>query len=143
MRDIELKTGRTWLIRLETGEPLYEQILEAGTALGIEAATFAALGAVRNATLRSYDQDAKKYDDFEVEGHLELLSGVGNFSLKDGKPFVHCHVTVGTADGRAFGGHLHEEKPTIVFAAELWLQELLGDPPVRLFDERCGLALWG
>lgn len=142
MRANELKTGRNWLIRLETDQPLHAQIRDAGAALGVEAATFTVLGAVQNAVLRYYDQSAKEYRDFALDRHLELLSGVGNFSLKDGSPFVHCHVTLGADDGTAWGGHLHEERSSAVFAAELWLQELLGEPPVRMFDERCGLMLW-
>ncbi|MCA1831951.1 MAG: PPC domain-containing DNA-binding protein [Actinomycetota bacterium] len=142
MHTTELKHGRTWLIRLDTDAPLYKQILDAGAELGIEAATFTLIGALQNVVVRYVDQEAKEYRDLELNQHMEMLSGVGNFSLKDGKPFVHCHITVAAEDGSAYGGHLHEEKPSLIFVTELWLQELLGDAPVRLFDERCGLALW-
>lgn len=108
----------------------------------MRAATLTVLGAVQNAAIRYFDQEAKAYRDLEIERHLEVLAGVGNISMREGRPFLHCHATFGDDRGKAWGGHLHEEKPTRVFAAEVWLQELAGEPPVRLFDERCGLALW-
>jgi uncharacterized protein len=142
MRVNELSAGRQWLIRLETDGDLYGQILGAARDLGVEAATLTVLGAVQRAALRSYNQITKEYLDFEFDQELELLGGTGNISIKDGEPFLHCHVTLGTKDGKAYGGHLHETKPTVVFVGEVWMQELLGEPPVRLLDERCGLALW-
>ncbi len=143
MRTFELRPGRQWLIRLETDGELYGQITEAAVTLGFQTATFTVLGAVGRAALRIYDQQSKAYQDLDLEEEMELLAGVGNISARDGVPFVHCHATFGLPSGRAVGGHLHETRPTVVFVAEVWIQELLGEPPTRLFDERCGLALWG
>jgi len=142
MRINELSAGRQWLIRLEPDAPLYAQLMDAAAEFGLKAAQLNVLGAVQRAALRVFDQEAKEYHDFVLDRELELLGGVGNFSLRDGKPFLHCHVALSDREGHAYGGHLHETEPTIVFVAEVWLQELLGDPPVRLMDERCGLALW-
>lgn len=142
MRTTELTLGRSWLIRLEPDSPLWLGILEAASALGVRAAQVNVLGAVQNAAVRSFDQDAKTFNDFDIDSPLELLSGVGNISIRDGAPFLHLHVALSDDKGVAYGGHLHEEKPTRVWVAEVWLQELLGEPPVRLFDERCGLAVW-
>lgn len=142
MKVHELSTGRQWLLRLNTDGDLYGQIAGAATELGVKAATLTVLGALQRATLRVYDQTAKRYTDFAVDQEVELLGGTGNISLREGKPFLHCHVTLATADGKALGGHLHETEPSMVFVGEVWMQELLGDPPVRLMDERCGLMLW-
>jgi predicted DNA-binding protein with PD1-like motif len=138
----ELKTGRQWLIRLETDGELYGQILGAAKDLGVQAASLTVLGALQGVGLRIYNQTAKRYEDYRIDEEVELLGGVGNVSLREGEPFLHCHVTVGTRDGKAFGGHLHETDPSTVFVGEVWMQELLGEPPVRLMDERCGLMLW-
>ena len=142
MRATELTLGRSWLIRLETDSPLWLGVLEAASALGVRAGQVNVLGAVQNAVVRYFDQGTKTYADLEIDSHLEILSGVGNISMRDGAPFLHLHVTLGDDKGVAYGGHLHEEMPSRVYVAEVWLQELLGEPPVRLFDERCGLSIW-
>ena len=72
---------------------------------------------------------------------MEILSLIGNISLKDDKPFVHAHITLADQEGRAWGGHLAEG--TKVFAGEFVIQEYLTEKPlVRHLDEETGLFLW-
>jgi predicted DNA-binding protein with PD1-like motif len=47
-----------------------------------------------------------QYSGVDLEGPLEILSCIGNISLKDGIPFVHAHMTLADAKGRAYGGHV-------------------------------------
>ncbi|MDX1691540.1 MAG: PPC domain-containing DNA-binding protein [Acidimicrobiia bacterium] len=134
--------GPVHLVRLPTGADLLEGITGYAADRGIHVATVQYLGAVRRASLRYYDQEALEYRDFVIDEHLEVLSGVGNVSLLDGEPFVHTHMALADADGRAFGGHVNVG--TEVWAIEIRLQELLGaEPPVRLPDDCTGLTLWG
>jgi predicted DNA-binding protein with PD1-like motif len=39
-------------------------------------------------------------------GPLEIVSCVGNVSLKEDAPFVHAHITLSDKEGRTYGGHL-------------------------------------
>lgn len=133
--------GSVHLIRLDTGDDIVATITRYAADNGIRAAWFTYLGAVSAASLRYYDQDTQQYRDFTIERHLEVLSGVGNVSLLDGRPFVHTHAAFADEDGHAFGGHVHAG--SIVFALEVRLEELGGEPPVRLLDEPTGLSLWG
>ncbi len=141
MRSHQLSPGRTFLLGLETGSDLYLLLSRFVEEQQIEAATISFLGAVRRASLRYYDQTAKEYRDFVIDRHLEVLSGTGNVSSKDGRPFVHVHAAFGDADGRAWGGHINEG--TEVFALEVTVVELIGEVPMRLPDEDTGLQVWG
>lgn len=140
-RSRRFEPGPVHLLRLEQGEDLVDAITAYATNARIQAAWFTYLGAVSRAALRYYDQVGMVYRDFTIDQHLEVLSGVGNVSLKDGTPFVHTHASLGDAAGRAFGGHL--DRGCIVFSIEVRLEELSGEAPVRIFDEASGLSLWG
>lgn len=133
--------GPIHLLRAATGSDLVGTITDFAVSRSIEAATLTYLGAVRRASLRYYDQDAKEYRDFVDDRHLEVLAGVGNVSLLDGVPFVHTHAVFGDDAGRAFGGHVNVGCE--VFALEVTVRELRGEAPVRLFDDVTGLTLWG
>jgi uncharacterized protein len=132
--------GATHLFRLEAGDDIVAEITEFVTEHAIEAAWISYLGAVRRASLRYYDQNALEYQDFTIDEHLEVLSGVGNVSMLDGRPFVHTHAVFSDGEGRAFGGHLNTGCE--VWSLEVRVEVLAGDAPVRQFDETTGLSLW-
>ncbi len=133
--------GEVHVMRLDTGDDLVPRLTRYATDNGITAAWFSYLGAVQQASLRYFDQQALEYRDFEIERPLEILSGVGNVSMLDGAPFVHTHAAFGDADGRAYGGHVNQG--TIAFLIEVRLECFEGDPPVRMADETTGLMIWG
>jgi predicted DNA-binding protein with PD1-like motif len=99
-----------------------------------------ALGAVEHARVGFYDQGPQEYRYLELPMELEILSLVGNVSLRDGEPMVHAHITLGDDHGRAFGGHL--APGTRVFACEFTLDVFRGEDLVRGHDEPTGLPLW-
>ncbi len=136
-----LRPGPVHLLRLATGDDVYQEITRYVTDSGIRVATVNALGAVRRASLRYYDQSAKRYEDLVIDEPLEVVAAVGNVSLLDGAPFLHLHAAFSAEDGRGFGGHVNDG--TIVFALEVHIAQLDGEPPVRLPDDCTGLTLWG
>lgn len=136
-----MEPGAIHLVRLNTGEDLLDGITEYVTGAGIRAAWLTYLGAVSRASLRYYDQDERIYRDFELDEHLEVLAGVGNVSLLDEAPFVHTHAAFGGSNGKAVGGHLNSG--TTVWALEVRIQELIGDPLIREPDDCTSLSLWG
>jgi predicted DNA-binding protein with PD1-like motif len=135
----ELKGGRSLLVRLDHGVDLVDQISKLAVAEGIRTGTFSALGALTQAEIAFYDQESHEYSELLVEESSELVSCTGNVSIRDGKPFVHAHVVLADCDGKTIGGHLLHGN---IFAAELFLIELLGEPMVRESDETTGLYLW-
>jgi uncharacterized protein len=140
MTSYELQPARVHLLRLAAGTDVVDEITGFARDKGIRAAWVTCLGALRRASLRYYDQAALEYRDFTIDRHLEVLAAVGNVSLLDGEPFLHLHITLGDAEGRAFGGHANAGCE--VFSLEVRIEELAGDPPVRVFDSATGLSLW-
>jgi hypothetical protein len=132
--------GTVHLLRLETGSDVVEEITRFAVDNHLRAAWLSFLGAVRRASLRYYDQEAREYRDFTIDRHLEVLSGVGNISMLDGRPFLHAHAAFADDAGAAFGGHLNIGCE--VWSIEVRLEQLHGEPPVRAFDEPTGLNLW-
>jgi len=135
----ELKRGRSLLVRLDHGADLVNQISELAVDESIHTGAFSVLGALIQAEIAFYDQESHEYSALLVEENAELVSCTGNVSIREGKPFVHAHVVLADSYGKTTGGHLLHGK---IFAAELHLIELLGEPMVREIDQTTGLYLW-
>ncbi|MBF0447495.1 MAG: DNA-binding protein [Magnetococcales bacterium] len=131
---------QTFMGRLEHGADLLEALNKFCIDEHISLGRVEAIGAVKKAALGYYDQDEKCYRYFEIDRHLEILNLVGNISLKDGKPFVHAHVTLADEAGRAFGGHLIPGTP--IFACEAIIQAFDGPQLHRKTEPITGLPLW-
>jgi len=71
---------------------------------------------------------------------LEIVSGIGNYSILENEIFLHSHISLIDEGGQTFGGHL--ESGTIVYSCEYFIQELLGNTLLRTLDEETGLYLW-
>jgi predicted DNA-binding protein with PD1-like motif len=137
----EMETGKTYLTRLAPGGDLYEAVSDAVKESGIRAGLLSGIGALRKAAVGIFDEESREYKVNQMDGELEICALTGNVSLKDGEPFVHCHLTLSDHKGNAFGGHCMPGCE--VFVCELAIIELLGEPPAREPQEECaGLSLW-
>jgi predicted DNA-binding protein with PD1-like motif len=136
----EVRAGRAFVGRLETGSDLVEEIERYCLEQSVVAAQVTVIGAVRRARYAYYEQDDHRYRELETDTHHEITGFVGNVSLKDDRPFLHAHATFADADGRTVGGHLLHGIE--VFAAEVMIRELAGVTLTRMPDEETGLSLW-
>ena len=132
--------GKAAFVRLDRGSDMLQGLNEAVEKLGAEAGTIQAIGAVTELVLGYFDQARKEYRTTSIPSSFEIGSGVGNVSMKEGRPFVHLHVVATGPDGAAIGGHLMEG--TKVYVIEAYVRQLGGPPPVREQDEDIGLAVW-
>lgn len=74
---------------------------------GLDAASFAASGAVGTAALGHVDVEKKEYERSPVHEQAEVPSLLGSVApTKDGEPLVHAHAVLGASDGSTRGGHL-------------------------------------
>jgi len=128
-----------WL-QIKYGDDLYETLSDYCLKNNIKAGLIFAVGALKNAKLGFYNQAKKVFLSENINKPLEILSGLGNISLKDGRPFVHAHLIVSDKTGRVYGGHL--EKCSIVFACECAIMQTGGELLNRKFDKLTGLNLW-
>jgi len=135
-----LTLGRAFLERLPHDADLALWLNTFAEDNGISAGTVSVIGAVKNAVVAFYDQQEQTYGEISKDENLEIVYCAGNVSIRDGKPFAHCHAVFSNERGEAFGGHLVEG--TKVFAAEAHFQELLGNEYVRERDSVTGLPLW-
>jgi predicted DNA-binding protein with PD1-like motif len=136
----DLRTKRTIIGQLPYGSDLLDGLTELVQAKKIRLGRLQAIGATTNAVFAYYDQQTKTYNPIECKGGMEILSLSGNVSMRDGKPFVHAHITLSDAEGRVFGGHLM--KGTTLFACEVTIDEFEGEHLERGKDDRTGLYLW-
>ncbi len=140
MRIYPSDDARAAFVRLERGDDLLERLNAVAAELRFDAATLQIVGAVERLAVAYYRQDTHEYERHEYDAPHEISGGVGNVSLKDGKPFVHIHVTGSGADGKAVAGHLVDG--TRVFLIEAYFRRLDGPAPVRQLEEDLGLPVW-
>lgn len=120
------------VVRLEDGEDFKSKL----ESLGLTAGTFVSgIGMLREATLAYWN--GEEYVQHQVDAPAELLALQGNFSLKEGEPFVHCHVTLGHENGTVEGGHLMDA--TVNITNEIVIQEL---PGIQM-NRKPEVGLWG
>jgi predicted DNA-binding protein with PD1-like motif len=135
----ELGSGRLFLFGLDHDSEIVVSIANLAERLGVEAGIVAAIGALKRAEIGYYDQVDHEYRAIEIDRPMEITSLIGNISTRDGKPFLHAHATLADSEGNVRGGHLSSGT---VFAAEVYLRELVGQSPVRRHDPTTDLFLW-
>jgi predicted DNA-binding protein with PD1-like motif len=91
---------------------------------GITLGVFNALGTVKSARLAYYDQESREYREFAIDEPMEMVSCIGNISLRDGEPIVHAHLALSDGAGRTISGHLMPGTP--IFICQIFIQELVG-----------------
>lgn len=131
--------GRTLIINVEHNSELIQFLAKIAEENKIVIATFTAIGALKSAKIAFYNQEKHDYHSIPIETPHEMVSCIGNISIKDGKPFIHAHVVLANEAGNVKAGHLLEG---IVFASEVYLTELKGLKLDRKHDEITGLSLW-
>ncbi len=137
----QARPGRVFIGRLAKGGDLLGLLTSICGRENVTHGEVRAIGALTQARLGYYNQVAREYKEITVPSPCEIVSLVGNISLKDGRPFVHAHLAVAGATGRVLGGHLLEG--CLVFAGEYVIRELEVSPLLeRAYDEATGLALW-
>ncbi|EKD28442.1 MAG: hypothetical protein ACD_79C00297G0001 [uncultured bacterium] len=102
-------------------------------------ATIQFIGSVKSVTLGFYNQREQEYEIKEFNAPLEIVSGLGNISLKDEKPFFHAHVVLSTNTFQTIAGHLFKSK---IFAGEFCINVMNNPKLIREHDSNTGLSLW-
>lgn len=118
--DIEMKTfesGNTVLLVLEIGEDINESLEKLSEQYGNKFATISGIGACDLVSLNFYDVKTKKYYEKVLEEDVEMISLMGNLTLKDSKPFAHIHGTFGDDKYQTWSGHV--SKAIVSVTAEI------------------------
>lgn len=98
---------------------------------------FSFIGALSMAEISEYEQHEKKYaKPLKFDHDLEILSLIGNITIKEGKPLIHAHINISFDSGKTCaGGHLLASK---VFVTEGRV-DIYEESLDRDFDESRGL----
>ena len=132
------KTAHGYLLRLDTDEEIVSTVAWFADDRRIDTGVISGIGSVHEAVLGYFDRVTKEYLRRMVEPDCEIVSLLGNISLKEGKAYPHLHVTLGTRDFQALAGHLFEGK--VAATCELRVRALPGMVQ-RKKDEMTGLWL--
>jgi len=131
-----LRQGERVQLRFLSGAPFVAPLLEWLGREGIGYATLTGLGAVSSATVSYWNAETKQYEQHQLEEQMEVVSLLGNVTMREGVPFIHAHVGLGRRDLSVIGGHVNELSvhPTL----EVWLRPE-AEAVHRALDESCGL----
>lgn len=132
--------GRTYIFRITKGKDLMEALSDFCHDNQIKCGIVNGIGLLENATVCSYDIVKKKYDKRVISKPVEMLSLTGNISIMDNRANVRADVVLVNGEGKTDGGQL--AAGTKVFSAEVFIQELVGEPKVRKQDKVTKLNLW-
>lgn len=127
------------IVVLNRGEKIIESLTASVTALNLRGALISGLGALKNVELGYYELEKKEYirKTFSEEDY-ELISLTGNLTLREDKPYIHVHASLGDSHFKVFGGHLFEA--IVAVTAEVTFIEM-DFMPIREFDKEIGLAI--
>jgi predicted DNA-binding protein with PD1-like motif len=129
---------RTFVLVMDAGDEAVGELTRFAERHRLSAAHFTAIGAFSEATVSWFDYDGRQYRKIPVRRQVEVLMLAGDIALQDGRPKVHAHAVLGTSEGNAIGGHLHEGhvRPT--------LEVVMTESPVHLrrtVHDQTGLPL--
>jgi len=126
--------------RLPFKSDLLRELNKIAEQRGIKAGSLQVMGSLRRAHLSFYDQKMRAYRVMDFDEAHEIVSGCGDISLREDKPYVHLHLAVANCEGRVVGGHCLEG--CSVYAVEFSIIPFSGEPPRRVLDQDTGLLLW-
>lgn len=136
--EIILKDKNTYILRIEKGKELFEELLSFAKAHNVQAASFAAVGSADEVLLSWYNPEIKGYLDRHFQETLEIANVTGNISLLQGQPYIHAHGCFSNREMQAFGGHI--KKLMVGATCEIAMEKLEGKME-RAYSQEVGLNL--
>jgi predicted DNA-binding protein with PD1-like motif len=132
------RDGNSIILKLSRGEEIVSSILGVAMKENIRTGFVSGIGATDEAVVGIYDVNTKVYTKIELSKPMEILSLLGNISVKDGENYTHLHITLASIDN-VYGGHL--TKAIISGTAEIFINIIDNISVERNFDNSTGLNL--
>jgi uncharacterized protein len=107
---VEATTGpaTVFQVRFSTGDEILSGLQELAEHHHITAGYITGLGGLSTALLGWGDPANGAFKKIPIEDKAELVSLVGDISMRGDKPYVHIHCVVGFKDGSTKAGHMLE-----------------------------------
>lgn len=106
MRFRPFRAPRSLFLVFDRGDEVVETLRRFVREESIRGGRFAAIGALRQATVAYWNANAKVYEEIAVDEQVEVLSIIGDIAVDGGETKIHAHVVLGRRDGSTVGGHL-------------------------------------
>ena len=133
------KVGEKIFVSLQTGDLINKSLTEISVKENISNAWINGIGAIDSVEVGYMDVVNKKYQKRNFNDNYELISLIGNITIKDGVPFVHTHISFSDTEYKVFGGHLFDAKITATGEIILTVADSKID---RQFNENVGIHTW-
>lgn len=133
------QTGNKYILSLDNHVSLIEALSAFCAERDILSGSIRGLGATNCATFRYLNPVTMAYVDKTFDEQMELTCIEGNISRKDGKVYLHVHVTASRSDYTCIGGHLLDCR--INGACELFVEDY-GVNVGRSKDPETGINLY-
>jgi predicted DNA-binding protein with PD1-like motif len=119
--------GQTFVLVFDTGDEVVGEIKRFAQAEDVRAARLTGIGGFSQAELGYYRREILSYESIPITEQVELLSLIGNITVKDSEPLLHAHAVVGHRGGGTSGGHLIAATvwPTLELFVEVYSTELV------------------
>ena len=128
------------MLRLDPGEEIVASLTRLVEQEQVQLGSVTAIGAANDVTIGIFSTQEKQYHARRYQGDYEISALVGNVTRKEGKPYLHLHITIGNpVTGEVHAGHL--TSATISATLELFLQVWDGQVG-REFSDQVGLNLF-
>ena len=137
--------GNKFFVRIDKGEEIMSTLMKFCETEKITLAEIKALGAVDEFEVGLFDVIEKKYHANKFNFPAEITSLWGTVTTKEGKPYLHVHMSAADIEGRLYGGHL--VKAVVSATCEMIVYDLSeGDSKgfvvERKFNDEVGLNLF-
>lgn len=94
------------ILRLDRNDEIISSLKDVALKENISFGIVSAIGALNKVEIGTYLFDEKRYLSNTYEGDYEIISLLGNISIKDNKPYIHCHISLSDKNNCCIGGHL-------------------------------------
>lgn len=124
--------------RLNRGEEIIASISSIAKKEKISLGSVEAIGASDEFSIGLYSIEEKTYYSKTFKGEYEIVSLLGNISLKDGDTYLHLHISCASKDYSCVGGHLNKCRISATLEGIIRIVDLKND---REKDEETGLNI--
>jgi predicted DNA-binding protein with PD1-like motif len=100
--------ARVYQVNFGAGDEILSGLTELAEREHITSAYITGLGGLSTGMLGWGDPANGAFKKITIDKKCELVSLVGNISMRNGQPYVHLHGVVAFSDGSTKGGHVIE-----------------------------------
>ena len=105
MRHVASPSARELLLIFDKLDDFGPTLLEFAKRNAVAAASFHAIGAMREATIAFWNPETNSYENIAIREQVEVASMMGSLAPSADGIKMHAHIVLGKRDGSAMAGH--------------------------------------